>query len=72
MLADWVKLQSPAAPGDKLFFPSSACMPEHYSRLEAPVGSAVHMVALVLASGINAKNAVVFNQDEVNWVASDW
>jgi len=26
----------------------------------------------LLASGINAKNAVVFNQDEVNWVASDW
>jgi hypothetical protein len=72
VLADCVKLQSPAAPGDKLFFPSSACMPQHYSS-SSPLSEARSTVmALVLASSINAKNAVVFHQDEVNWITSDW
>jgi tryptophanyl-tRNA synthetase len=65
-LVNWVKLQSTAGPGDKLFFSvvgwHALTLPQDPRLLSE---ARVTMMAAILASGIDAQRAVVFHQDEV-------
>ena len=65
-LANWVKLQSTAAPGDKLFFSvvgwHALTLPQDPKLLSE---ARTTMMALILASGIDPQRSVVFHQDEV-------
>ena len=65
-LANWVKLQSTAAPGDKLFFSvvgwHALTLPQDPNLLSE---ARTTVMALILASGIDAQRSIVFHQDEV-------
>ena len=65
-LTNWVKLQSTAAPGDKLFFSvvgwHALTLPQDPNLLSE---ARTTMMALILASGIDAQRSIVFHQDEV-------
>jgi tryptophanyl-tRNA synthetase len=65
-LANWVKLQSTAVPGDKLFFSvvgwHALTLPQDPKLLSE---ARTTMVALILASGIDPQRSIVFHQDEV-------
>ncbi|KAI0285227.1 tryptophanyl-tRNA synthetase [Russula brevipes] len=65
-LANWVKLQSAAAPGDRLLFSivgwHALTLPQDPKLLSE---ARVTMMALILASGIDPKRSIVFHQDEV-------
>lgn len=67
VLANWAKLQSAAAPGDKLFFSvvgwHALTLPQD-PRLLAETRTT--MMAFILASGIDPQRSVVFHQDEVS------
>ncbi|KAN0109813.1 hypothetical protein V8E52_008919 [Russula decolorans] len=65
-LANWVKLQSTAVPGEKLFFSvvgwHALTLPQDPKLLSE---ARTTMMALILASGIDPQRSVVFHQDEV-------
>ncbi|KAI9508816.1 hypothetical protein F5148DRAFT_837354 [Russula earlei] len=65
-LVNWVKLQSTAAPADKLFFSivgwHALTLPQDPKLLSE---SRTTMVALILASGIDSQRSIIFHQDQV-------